>query len=70
MSFGPPGTKARIWFGLHATGAADAPGSAESGSVPNLIRATRDSRPVASRELREPDSGVPTAQPRHKRAFF
>jgi hypothetical protein len=26
--------------------------------VPNLIRATRDSRSIASRDLREPDSSV------------
>jgi hypothetical protein len=32
--------------------------------VPNLIRATEDSWPVASRDLREPDSSVPVAQDR------
>jgi hypothetical protein len=30
--------------------------------VPNLIRATGDSRLAASRDLREPDSSVPVAQ--------
>jgi hypothetical protein len=45
-SFRPPDARDRIWFGLYVTGVADAPGAAESGSVPNLIRATGDSRPA------------------------
>jgi hypothetical protein len=63
-SFGAPSAKARIWFGLHVTDGADAPGTAESGSVwcsePDSRR--RKQSLVASRDLREPDSSVPVAQ--------
>jgi hypothetical protein len=38
--------------------------------VPNLIRATEDSRRVASRDPREPDSSIPAAQRERKGAFF
>jgi hypothetical protein len=35
----------------------------------NLIRATGDGRPVASRDLREPDSSIPIAQRKLEGAF-
>jgi hypothetical protein len=49
MSFEPPTAKARIWFGLRVTGhpTRQAPPNQVRFGVPNLIRATGNSRPVA-----------------------
>jgi hypothetical protein len=64
VSLGPPSAKARIWFGLHVTSdpTRQVPPNQVRFGVPNLIRATEDTRPVTSRDLREPDSGVSVAQ--------
>jgi len=64
VSFAVPSATARIWFGQHVTSdpTRQAPPNQVRFGVSNLIRAAGDSRPVASRDLREPDSGVSVAQ--------